>query len=156
MANIGICNLPENLRYHVANNVWLRDLGDGTYKLGMTDMAQSMAGSVIHCRIKKPGKSVKNGKSLATVESGKWVGPVKAPFPCEVIAKNDAVEADATLLNRSPYREGWLIHLKPLDPAEATAALLGAAEAIEGFKTYMADHEFVDCVHCEGCDFESE
>ena len=61
---------------------------------------------MIHCRPKKVGKVVKSGKSLATVESGKWVGPVKSPFEAEIVERNDAVEADATILNRSPYKNG--------------------------------------------------
>ena len=56
MAQIANCVLPDDLLYQVTSNVWLRAHDDGTYELGMTDIAQSMAGSVIHCRIKKPGK----------------------------------------------------------------------------------------------------
>ena len=49
MAEINNCLLPDELQYHVEFNVWLRDNGDGTYDMGMTDIAQTMAGSVIHC-----------------------------------------------------------------------------------------------------------
>jgi glycine cleavage system H protein len=152
MATFRKCTLPDDLLYHVENNVWLRDKGDGSYELGMTDIAQSMAGSVIHCRIKKAGKSVKAGKSLATVESGKWVGPVKAPFACEVVTKNDAVEKDASVLNRSPYKDGWIVCIKPADAAAAAAALVRGDEAIAGFEAYMDAAEFTECTHCEGCD----
>jgi len=113
MAELKNCLLPDELSFHVEYNVWLRANEDGTFDLGMTDIAQTLAGSIIHCRPKKAGKKVKAGKSLATVESGKWVGPVKSPFAGEVAARNDDVEADATLLNRSPYREGWIVKIKP-------------------------------------------
>lgn len=151
MANIRGCILPDDRQYHVENNEWLRDLGDGLYELGMTDIAQSMAGTVLHCRIKKVGKKVRMGRSLATVESGKWVGPVKAPFSCEVVEKNEAVEADAQLLNRSPYTEGWIIRIKILDPAEL-GLLTDGDEAMQGFEAYMDEHDFSGCIHCEGFD----
>ncbi len=151
---IANCVLPEDLLYHVGSNIWLRDLADGTYQLGMTDIAQSMAGSVIHCRIKKPGKTVKAGKSLATVESGKWVGPVKAPFLAEVLEKNEAVEAEATLLNKSPYNQGWLVRLKPADPEAARASLSAHADAVPAFETYAAEHDLSECTHCEGSDLD--
>ncbi|MCP4202011.1 MAG: glycine cleavage system protein H [bacterium] len=148
MGEIQNCLLPDDLLYHVDYNVWLRDNGDGTFHLGMTDVAQSMAGAMLHCRAKRAGRTVKQGKSLATVESGKWVGPVKSPFTCEVVAVNEAVAKDATILNRSPYTEGWIIQVKPETTEEA--GLVSGDAAIEGFKAYMAEHEVEECIHCEG------
>jgi len=152
MATTRGCSVPDDLLYHVSNNQWLRDRGDGTYELGMTDVAQSMAGSVIHCRIKKAGKGVRGGKSLATVESGKWVGPVKAPFDCKVLEKNEAVEQDPSLLNKSPYRDGWLVRIEPIDPEAAAETLVRGDEAVKGIEAYMDDREFEGCIHCEGFD----
>lgn len=152
MAELRKCALPDDLLYHVENNVWCRDNGNGVYDLGMTDIAQSMAGAVIHCRIKKAGKSVKAGKSLATVESGKWVGPVKAPFACKVIAVNEEVEKDAGILNRSPYKNGWIARIEAEDAGEAAKALLTAADALKPFEAYMDSNNFTECTHCEGCD----
>ncbi len=149
MAEIKSCQLPDDLEYHVDFNIWLRRRDDGTFQIGMTDIAQTLAGSIIHCRPKKVGKAVKEGKGLATVESGKWVGPVRAPFACEVVERNEAVEADATILNRSPYHDGWIVRVKPEQGAEPSG-LLDAASAAEAFVAYMAKHELEDCVHCEG------
>ena len=89
MAEVNNCLLPDELKYHIEFNVWLRDNGDGSYDMGMTDIAQTMAGSVIHCRPKSVGKKVKKGKSVATVESGKWVGPVKTPLTIKVPTSRD-------------------------------------------------------------------
>lgn len=150
MGEIQNCLLPDELLYHVDYNVWLHDNGDGTFSIGMTDIAQSMAGAMLHCRAKKVGKTVKQGKSLATVESGKWVGPVKSPFTCEIVAVNEAVAGDATILNRSPYKEGWIIQVKP--ESTENAGLVSGEEALEGFKAYMAEHELEACIHCEGFD----
>ena len=152
MAEIKNCLLPDDLLYQVEYNVWVRDNGDGTCDLGMTDVAQTMAGSIIHCKPKKAGKKVKQGKSLATVESGKWVGPVKSPFAGEIVARNDAAEADATILNKSPYKEGWIVRIKPDDGEAALAELLGGAAAVEKFGAYMADNDLAECIHCEGFD----
>lgn len=147
------CLLPDDLWYHVEHNVWLRDNGDGTCDLGMTDLAQTMAGALIHCRPKAAGpKTVAAGKSLATVESGKWVGPVKAPFDCVIVAKNDAVEADAALMNRSPYRKGWIVRVKPVAGAAALEALPRGAAAVDAFREYMERNKLGACIHCEGFD----
>ncbi|MCP3958018.1 MAG: glycine cleavage system protein H [bacterium] len=152
MAELNNCLLPDDLLYHVKFNVWVRDNGDGTCDLGMTDIAQSLAGAMLHCRPKKAGKKVKQGKSVATVESGKWVGPVKSPFAGEIVARNDAAEADATVLNRSPYKEGWIVRIRPDEGDAALTGLVKAEETLEDYRAYMAENELAECVHCEGFD----
>ena len=144
--------LPDELLYHVAFNVWIRKNDDGTLDLGMTDIAQSMAGNIIHCRPKKVGKKVKAGKSVATVESGKWVGPVKTPFSGEIVATNNDVENDATIVNRSPYKQGWIVRIQPNDFDGDSGALVNGEAAISGFEAYMAEKDMGECVHCEGFD----
>ncbi len=144
--------LPDELLYHVAFNVWIHKNDDGTLDLGMTDIAQSMAGNIIHCRPKKVGKKVKAGKSVATVESGKWVGPVKTPFSGEIVAANNDVENDATIVNRSPYKQGWIVRIQPNDFDGDSGALVNGEAAISGFEAYMAEKDMGECVHCEGFD----
>jgi len=150
MAELKNCVLPDSLLYHVNFNVWIQKNEDGTLDLGMTDIAQSMAGNIIHCRPKKVGKSVKAGKSVATVESGKWVGPVKTPFAGEIVAANREVENDATILNRSPYKQGWIVRIQPSNFDENSGDLVSGDDAISGFDSYMAEKEIGNCKHCEG------
>ena len=152
MSELNNCLLPDDLLYHVQSNIWLRQHDDQTIEMGMTDIAQTMAGNIIHCRPKALGKMVKAGKSIATVESGKWVGPVRCPIGGEIVAVNDAVAADATLLNKSPYKQGWIIRLMPTDFAGDKGELVSGAEALSGFTDYMAENELGECIHCEGFD----
>jgi glycine cleavage system H protein len=149
MTVVNNCTLPDDLYFSVEDNVWIRDLGTGVVEIGMTDVAQTMAGSIIHCRPKKAGASVKKGKSIATVESGKWVGPVKAPFDGEIVERNDAVEKDAGLINRSPYKSGWIVRIKPAD-AGALGSMKKGAEAAPDFDAYMKANGVQGCIHCEG------
>jgi len=144
------CKLPDDLQYHVEYNVWVRREDDGNVVLGMTDIAQTLAGSIIHCRPKKIGKTVKEGKSVATVESGKWVGPVKSPLSGEIIERNEAAEDDASILNRSPYKEGWIIKIAPTDYDGECGTLVSGETASEGFAAYMSEKELAECIHCEG------
>ena len=149
MTVVNNCTLPDDLYFSVEDNVWMRDLGNGTVELGMTDVAQTMAGSIIHCRPKKAGSSAKKGKSIATVESGKWVGPVKAPFDGEIVERNEEVEKDAKIINRSPYKNGWIVRMKPADP-NVLASMKKGAEAAAGFDAYMKANNVQGCIHCEG------
>ncbi len=152
MAELHNCLLPDDLLYSVPNNVWVRVMDDQTLEMGMTDIAQTMAGGILHCRPKKVGKNVKLGKSLATVESGKWVGPVRSPFSGEIVEVNQAVEADATILNKSPYTDGWIVRLKPADFEGEKGDLSSVEQAVKGFHDYMVEKEMGECIHCEGFD----
>ena len=72
---------------------------------------------------KKIGKAVEKDKSCATVESGKWVGPVKTPVAGEVVAIDDAVTGKPGTINKDPYAQGWVVKIKPAN-WDADAATL--------------------------------
>ena len=66
MALVRNCLLPSDLLYDVPTNIWVRELDDGMVEIGMTDIAQTLAGSIIHCRPKKVGKKVKKMQMFRT------------------------------------------------------------------------------------------
>ena len=150
MALVRNCLLPSDLLYDVPTNIWVRELEGGTVEIGMTDVAQTLAGSIIHCRPKKVGKKVKKGKSVATVESGKWVGPVRSPFSGKIAERNDAVAEEAAILNRSPYKEGWIVRIAPDDLRGDREGLVGVEEAITLYEDYMQEKALASCIHCAG------
>ena len=97
------CNLPDDLLYDVENHIWFKEVGDGNVRLGMTTVATAMAGELVAFTPKKVGRSVKQGRSCATIESGKWVGPAKSAAAGEVVEVNDALVADPKIANTDPY-----------------------------------------------------
>ena len=141
------CDIPEDLYYDVERDVWIR-FEDGVAVLGMTDPAQTRCGKLVAIRFKRPGKVVKQGKALATIESGKWVGPFPAPFTCEIVATNEeAFARDILLANKDPYGAGWLFKVRPLD-LEAEGGHLVTGE--EATRRYMERIEALDikCFRC--------
>ncbi|BAU49543.1 glycine cleavage system protein H [Sulfurifustis variabilis] len=139
------CNIPEELHYNIDNNVWARREADGNVSVGLTSYACSLAGEIVSYTPKKAGKAIEKDKSCATVESGKWVGPVKAPVAGEVVAINDAVTAKPGTINRDPYGEGWIVRLKPTNwDADATALKTGN-DALQAFEAKMNADGFKGC-----------
>jgi len=139
------CNLPDELLYDVENNIWYRDNADGTVTLGMTTVAAAMAGQLVAFTPKRPGRPVQAGKSCATIESGKWVGPAKVAFDGEVIEANDGVVADPKLANRDPYGAGWLIKLRPADWVAAKPGLTPGASVAAPYEAKMTADGFAGC-----------
>jgi glycine cleavage system H protein len=139
------CDIPEDLLYNIESNVWVRKEADGTATVGLTSYACSLAGQIVSYTPKKVGKSVKQDKSCATVESGKWVGPAKTPVGGEVVATNDAVAAKPGLINEDPYGEGWLVKIKPDDWDGESSALKTGADALSAFEAKMDADGFGGC-----------
>ena len=139
------CNIPEDLAYNIENNVWARRESDGTVTVGLTSYACSLAGEIVAYTPKKAGKDIPQDKSCATVESGKWVGPVKAPVAGTVMALNEAVSAKPGLINKDPYGEGWVIKLKPGNWDAESASLKTGGDALKAFEAKMQAEGFKGC-----------
>ncbi|TNE55292.1 MAG: glycine cleavage system protein GcvH [Bacteroidetes bacterium] len=148
---INDCVVFTNLYYSVPDNTWVRVNDDDTVTIGMTDVAQSLAGPILHAKAKSVGTQRKKGRPIATVESGKWVGPVKSPVSGEIIAVNESLGGNAQLVNRSPYNEGWIIKMKPEDLAADLAELLTGDAAVEAYRAKI-QADGVTCTHIEGTD----
>lgn len=139
------CVLPDELLYDVENNFWYLDNGDETFTCGMTMIATAMAGPLVAFTAKKVGKSVAAGKSCATVESGKWVGPAKLGFDAEIIAVNDNLVANPKLANSDTYGEGWMVKVRPADYAAAKAGLTPGSAVAGPYEAKMDADEFAGC-----------
>lgn len=139
------CHLPDNLLYDVDNHIWFAEQPDGTVKLGMTTVATAMAGQLVAFTPKKVGRSVDAGKSCATVESGKWVGPAKSCAAGEVVKVNDDLIANPALANADPYEKGWFVILKPADWAAVKPTLVPGAAVTAPYEAKMAGDGFSGC-----------
>lgn len=147
MATIRGCNLPEDLYYLLDKHVWVRLLDSGVARVGMTSVAGKLSGgklSAVTVKQKNIGQDVKQGKSAATVESSKFVGPVPAPVSGTLLRFNDKLAADPNLPISDPYGEGWIVEIQPSAwDAESGSLVTGAA----GVAAYQAklDAENISC-----------
>jgi len=127
------CEFLPELYYDAEYQIWARVETDGGVCVGMTDISQTRAGRIMHVRVRRPGSRRPKGKPVATVETGKWAGPVPNPFDCVIEAANEAVLAEPERINRDPYGE-WIARVRPEQALDqALAGLLTGAEAEAGF-----------------------
>ena len=143
MALVNNCNLPDDLYYVVEKHVWARRDGD-LVTVGMTDVAQNLAKTIIAVTPKAPGRSVARGRNVATVESGKWVGPVPAPVSGEIVEVNTALASTPGLINSDPYGDGWVARLRPADWDTDAAGLASGPEGIDAYRRFL-DAEGIAC-----------
>lgn len=134
------CDIPDDVWFDFERDLWVRFESDGTATLGMTDTAQTRGGKLVNITFKKPGKIIAQGKSAATIESAKWVGPFPMPFSGEVVAVNEETfKRDILIANRDPYGAGWLVRVRPTDLDAERGHLIRGEEAIEKYKQRIVE-----------------
>jgi len=138
MANVRNCNIPDDLYYVIEKHVWARPEGD-LVTIGITDVAQNLAKTFIAVTPKKVGRTIQKSQNVATVESGKFVGPVPAPVSGEIVEVNQAVVDQPSLINADPYGAGWIAKLRPTDWDADAADLATGASGVEAYGVFLDD-----------------
>ena len=107
---------PEGLKY-TEQHEWAKLEGEGLVRVGITDFAQDALGDVVYVDIPDVGAELTGGEPFGEVESTKSVSDVYAPLSGTVVERNAGISDQPALLNDDPYGEGWMIVIRPSDPA---------------------------------------
>jgi glycine cleavage system H protein len=116
MKKISDLNFPGDIRY-TKSHEWAEPAGD-TVKIGITDYAQDQLGDIVFVEMSEAGESFAKGDEFGTVESVKAVSELYMPIGGEIVAVNPSLEDAPEMVNNTPYSDGWMIEVKPDDPAE--------------------------------------
>ncbi len=139
------CELPEHLFYDVVNHIWYEPIDGTRIRMGMTSVAIGLADNRIFAFTpKRPGRDLEKGRSFATIESSKWIGPARAAFDGRVIETNDDLIDRPSLLVRDPYAAGWMIIGEPT-VADPLAQLITGAAMLDAYDAWMRDNNFAGC-----------
>ncbi|HID32089.1 MAG TPA: glycine cleavage system protein H [bacterium (Candidatus Stahlbacteria)] len=112
MANILGYNMPDDLYYH-SDHAWAKINDDGTVTVGMNEFYYKLAGETTYVDLPMEDDEVSQDETCGKLQSAKWVGKLVSPLSGVIIAVNEALEDDCTILNKDPYGEGWIMKLKP-------------------------------------------
>jgi len=126
------------------NHFWCKMEGD-LVVMGATEFISKQAGEITFVDLPEEDDDVIQGKPFGSIESGKWVGPAKIAFDAEVIEVNDALAGNPKMANGDPYGEGWLVKVRPEDPASATSGLTPGSAVADPYEAKMAADEFAGC-----------
>ena len=139
------CEFRPELYYDAEYQIGVRVEEDGLLAVGMTDISQTIAGKILHVRVRRPGTLRPAGRPVATIESGKWAGPVPNLFDCHIVAANGEVLEHPDLLNRQPYA-AWIARVRPVQPLQQALAVLVTGEAaLAGYRARCVR----DDIHCK-------
>ena len=113
--------VPADLKY-AKSHEWVR-VADGVATVGITDHAQHELTDIVFVETPAAGRKIKAGEACAVVESVKTASDIYSPVSGEVIAVNNRLSGQPSLVNDQPYADGWFYQIKLSNPAELGALL---------------------------------
>ncbi len=99
------------------NHEWAR-LEGGTVTVGISDYAQDQLGDIVFVEVPQVGERFEQGAEFGTLESVKAVSEIYMPVGGQITAVNKELEDEPELVNQEPFKAGWIVKLKPDDPAQ--------------------------------------
>ena len=126
--------LDPDARY-AKSHEWTRKDGD-EFVIGITDYAQESLSDIVYVELPEEGDTLDRGDSFGVVESVKAASDVYMPVDGEISAINSELEDSPELVNQDPYGVGWLIRVKPSNPAQFDELMDGA-----GYQAGVAEEE---------------
>ena len=96
---------------------------DETGIVGISKHAQKELGEVVYVEFPKVGQMIKAGEEIAVLESTKAAADIYSPVSGTIVAINENVKEDPSILNNSPENEGWLFKIALVDLSELDTLL---------------------------------
>jgi glycine cleavage system H protein len=130
--------MPDDL-YYTIDHAWVKVEGN-RIRIGITDFMQQLAGDITFIRVPRVGKDMEAGKTLFSLQSGKWAGKVQVPMQGNVVEANKDLVTNPKPLNADPFGEGWIAVIEPVDINAGLAGLLSGDKAVDWLKNEIAQH----------------
>jgi glycine cleavage system H protein len=124
-------DFPDDLYYDELHG-WIRVDGN-TVTQGLTAFGQAIAQEIVFVEVPRTGRDVEQGQTFMSMESGKWVGRIAALVGGKVVEVNEELEWEPTLVNESPYDEGWLVKIEMSNPSELDNLMKADSPKLNGF-----------------------
>ena len=117
--------IPENLKYS-NDHEWLKMDGEFAY-VGITAYAAEQLGDIVFVDVTTVDETLEQNEVFGSIEAVKTVSDLMLPIGGEVVEFNEELEGNPALINTDPYEGGWIVKIKPTNPAEADT-LMNAAQ----------------------------
>ena len=131
-------DFPDDMYFH-KDHMWVRVEGDKV-RTGYNAWAADAAGKLVSIKTRPAGKKVKAGKTLGSVESGKWVGSLKVPISGTIAEINPALKGSPNIINDAPYDDGWVALIEPSD-LEGDLAQLMKGDDSAALEAWLAEEK---------------
>lgn len=123
---------PTNLLY-AKSHEWVQDMGDGSFRIGLTDYAQKELGDLVFVNLPQEGDKVEVGSAFGDVESVKAVSDVYSPVSGVVCAINEELLDHPENINQDAYA-AWMIQVNEVSDKEELLS-------VEEYEKFLSEEE---------------
>jgi glycine cleavage system H protein len=134
---------PEGV-FFARSHTWLNLFPSGRVRLGVDDFVGGLLDNPEVTLMRSPGERVDRGDPLVALSDGERRLIIRAPIAGEILAVNNALEKDSTLMREKLFSDGWAYTIRPNGVEELRAMLLGEesrhwiAEELRRFRDLLA------------------
>jgi len=116
---------PVDLYYDGSSHMWAKlETSDNHITVGIDILGLEALGEIAYISLQAIGIPVQRGESIGVLEAAKMTGDVIAPVSGTLIARNDPIMRDPSIVNNAPYEQGWLVMIAPTNWDKESAELV--------------------------------
>jgi len=118
-------DIPADRAYDREHHMWAQyDSASNQVTVGIDTLGLASLGDLAYVTLQAVGMPVKRGESMGTLEAAKMTGDLIAPVSGVIVARNDSVVKNPSIVNQNPYSDGWMVVIKPSDWENESAQLV--------------------------------
>ncbi|MEM2083532.1 MAG: glycine cleavage system protein GcvH [Nitrososphaerota archaeon] len=119
----------KNLLYS-KDHVWIK-IENNKAKIGITDYIQKNLHDIVYIELPEINSNIHQGKKLALMESIKTISEIHSPLTGKILKINEELKSKPGLINESPYEDGWIAIIEPINFEKEKSNLLNFKEYVE-------------------------
>jgi len=105
-------SIPEQLLY-TPKHTWAQITPEGNIRVGVSDYAQRHLKGIANILTKPVGEEVEKMKPFGVAETWMFVFDLYAPVSGKIVKVNEKLKDEPHIINEDPYKEGWIVEIKP-------------------------------------------
>ena len=130
--------ITDELKYTEAHE-WIYLYKNHIARIGFTDYAQKRFGKIIFVDLPEIDTEHEQFDPYVVVESENMVSEVDSPLSGRIVAVNEEIDEDPSIINHDPYGDGWVIEMELSHDSELDSLM--DQEAYEQFLKREASGE---------------
>jgi len=122
--------VPKGLLFD-KTHTWAFMERDGAVRIGVDDFIQHITGTVTRLKMKKQGEKIVKGEQiLSLIQNGKQLN-IYSPLSGTITATNEILTRNSSIINSSPYSDGWVYKIEPENWIKETRVMIMAEKYSE-------------------------
>ncbi|MCJ7820001.1 MAG: hypothetical protein MUP53_02260, partial [Bacteroidales bacterium] len=129
--------IPRGLFFD-KTHTWIYMEKDGDVRIGVDDFLQHVTGTITRLKMKSHGDKVTRGEYLLSlIQNGKQLN-ISSPVSGRITSANSLLIRNSSVLNTSPYSEGWIYKIEPDNWLKETRMMIMAERYSEWIRDEFA------------------